>query len=257
MFIDHTGAVFPEHFGLGFRVVGRLAFPIFVFLLAEGFRHTRNPYNFLARLGVFAIVSEPFFDLALHTTLHGHETFSFRFLLDNVNFLSSTNIFYTLFFGGVAIMAYRYIISQKDAIFNMRETAKYPSGRVGIFGKTSVAILFLVASFAFAELLTTDYASYGVLFILLMYAVKTKKTRLAVMAFMCLWQHTNILAFIFDGYGAYLPFMFLLMIPATVFTVFLVMFYNGKRGPGGMKMLFYVLYPAHLGVLFAIAMWWS
>ena len=233
MFIDHIGAVFPEYFGLEFRVIGRLAFPIFVYLLAEGFRHTSNPHRFLVRLGVFAIISEPFFDLALRANLQAAEYINMRFLWDNIDFFANTNIFYTLFLGGVSICA----------IEHLKQSEKPPYSF-----KSLIALVCVGAPFFVAEALTTDYAAYGVAFILLMYVITDKKLRLAVMAVMCVWQHGDILQFIVEGHAGLLG-LYNLMIPATLVTVLLAAFYNGKRGPG-FKMMFYVAYPAHLAVLF-------
>ena len=57
MLLDHIGLIFfPEQ--MIFRVLGRMAFPIYAFFLAEGFRHTKSPERYLARLLFWAAVSQ-------------------------------------------------------------------------------------------------------------------------------------------------------------------------------------------------------
>lgn len=64
MMIDHTGlALFPD-IGL-FRCIGRLSFPIYCFLIAQGYLHTRSIAGYGRRLLLLAILSEIPFDMLI------------------------------------------------------------------------------------------------------------------------------------------------------------------------------------------------
>lgn len=62
-----------------FSILGRIAFPIFCFLLVEGFLHTHDLKRYFLNLGIFAIISEPVYDLAIAGT-------AFSFTQQNVLF---------------------------------------------------------------------------------------------------------------------------------------------------------------------------
>lgn len=81
MLIDHAGAtLFPQCDIL--RSIGRVSFPLYAFLLAQGCKHTHSMERYLLGLGIFALISEIPYDLAFG---------------NSINFLDQTNIFYTLF----------------------------------------------------------------------------------------------------------------------------------------------------------------
>lgn len=57
MAVDHLGALFfPDE--ILYRIVGRLAFPLFAFLVAEGCKYTGSQTAYLRRLGLLALVSQ-------------------------------------------------------------------------------------------------------------------------------------------------------------------------------------------------------
>ncbi|MCI9530740.1 MAG: hypothetical protein HFH38_03145 [Lachnospiraceae bacterium] len=128
MLIDHTGAVlFPQYIQL--RIVGRLAFPIFCFLLAEGAAHTGNIRRYETRLLVFACLSEVPFDLVFWGGLT----------------LEHQNVFFTLFLGVLVI-------------------EQFQGHKEKWYGITAFLLACLLA-----EYMGTDYGAKGVLFILCFY----------------------------------------------------------------------------------------
>lgn len=55
MFFDHFGMVFFPYSSI-FRIIGRLAFPIYAFMIAEGCRHTRNKKRYFLTIALMATV---------------------------------------------------------------------------------------------------------------------------------------------------------------------------------------------------------
>lgn len=102
MLIDHIGVVFETPYVL--RCIGRIAMPIFVYMIAQGCKYTKDINKYAIRLGIFAIISEVPFDLAFSQYM-GH-SFS-------VNYLFSTNVFFTLFLGAVCIAVYENLRNKR------------------------------------------------------------------------------------------------------------------------------------------------
>ena len=143
MLIDHIGAVlilgFMENTSVGtnrrfwmelyeiLRTVGRLAFPIYCFLLAEGIHHTRNPKKYGLRLAIAAVLSELPYDLAFHWEWYW----------------GSQNVMVTLLLGFCALEG-------------MKKCPK-------LWQKLLLSVPFMLL----ADLLNTDYGAKGVMLIVL------------------------------------------------------------------------------------------
>ncbi len=171
MLIDHVGASLLEVFVLNgygasplaglvtnpafwwmvdriLRCIGRSAFPMFCFLLAEGAVHTRDIRRYTGRMLVFALVSELPFDLALR---------------NQFPWWAHQNVFCTLVLGLLVIWVF-----QRSAGREWR-------------GLAALAIAALLA-----EVCKTDYGAIGVLVITVLYLLREKRAFALVVAYILL-----------------------------------------------------------------------
>lgn len=160
MLIDHFGAAFLffymntgdnrlKYYDLYnvIRNIGRISFPIFIFLLVEGLYHTRNIRKYLLRLALFSLISEIPFDLAFRRQLFDWQ---------------SQNVFFTLLIGLAAIALMQY----KRNFFNNTTLANQ-------FFNYLTDIPIAAAAMLLAHFLKTDYNWAGVLAILAAYWLRS------------------------------------------------------------------------------------
>ena len=145
------------------RFTGRLAFPLFCFLLVEGFVHTHNVKGYLGRLVLFGLLSEVPFDLAF-----------FRTPFDP----SAQNVYWTLALGVLAMAGLKHF--------------EKPDGSASWKGLLCAAGCTLAALLA-----CTDYNGIGVLIICALYLTRGDRKRQCIVgALLFLFELTAPLAFV-------------------------------------------------------------
>lgn len=155
MFIDHLGAIILKEIpacttSLSFiggysiyrlsRDIGRVAFPIFCFLLVEGFIHTHNRFKYGRNLLLFALISEIPWNIWHGGLIHPKQ-----------------NVFFTLFFGYLAFCAIEHFHTDQKWQF-----------------------LCLAALFFVTYHFNADYGWRGYVFLLIMYVFRFEKATQAL-----------------------------------------------------------------------------
>lgn len=225
MAIDHIGAIIGADVFAAWnllwlyhvlRVIGRIAFPIFAFFIAEGWHYTSNRKRYALLILLFAIITQPIYYFALNENIF------------------DLNILFTFLF---AILMFILIDQMKKdsgmAIF-------YSVLMVGI-----LAVVFILDSTG----ITVSYGIYGVLLPTLFYVLYNAKFKyhkillwaLAALLMIAHWLFYFLLST--KDFFAYTSLFTLLALP-------LLACYNGEKGKHSPKWLFYIFYPAHLLIIY-------
>ena len=195
--------------------IGTIAFPLFCFLLAEGFQHTRSKKRYIGLMLAFALISEVPFDIGFFSAYSRMEdTFPF--------YLKYQNVFFTLFLGLLTLVCLERFSCKSDL----------PVDRI----KSAVLQVLSVVLFSgIAEGIHCDYGMQGILFISAFYICRNHRIY-QVLLFLLAYMGTT---------GNQPPL-------CTLLACLLILLYNGKRGKLKLKYFFYVFYPAHILVLYLI-----
>jgi len=228
MFIDHFSFVYLNglitndnqvlllNIAHSMRLIGRIAFPIYCFLIVEGFLHTKNINKYILRLLIFAFISEIPFDLAINNCL--------------IEF-HSNNVLFTLLLGLILI----YIVSLIE-----KKQKKYLKRNKNILiVNISSKLLIILTTFVFCLLannvFSSDYGASGIISIFFMYVLREKPILSSILSICAL----VLLNFAFNELYA-----LIIIIP--------LLLYNGKKGKS-VKYFFYWFYPLHLLFLYFLS----
>jgi hypothetical protein len=257
------------------RLIGRVSFPIFCFLLVEGFLHTKNIVKYAVRLGIFALVSEIPFDIGFYGDVFhmGHQNVFFTLLIGVLVMIGFKAIaekardkkwLPALAIAGVVAIGFALALFVRGFI----EIIYVTMGELGYTSNFPSSTIFLILAFVFSI----------VALIIFVFMSKNKTLTIASIRFADVAVLTagmllaDLLATDYSEFGILtiavmyglrkshfksmlggcitLTVMSFMEIPAF-FDLILIRFYNGKRGLN-LKYVFYAFYPVHLLLLYLI-----
>lgn len=222
MFFDHFGFLFFPQI-TAFRIIGRLAFPIFAFMIAEGCKYTKH------RLRYFLTVS----------LMGGAYSL--------VYYIYSGKIYFCILVTFACSIA---LIFSLQALKNALVSKKTGFAEIFVRGITFIALT--VAIFFFAKHFTVDYGFIGCITPVLASLFHApsenapkflKKLDCLPLGLAGLAIGLVLLSVIYGGFRAF-----------SLCSIPLLLLYSGKRGRLKMKYFFYIFYPAHLLLLEGAAM---
>lgn len=230
MLIDHIGAIlYPGN--LKYRIIGRLAFPIFAFLIAEGYSHTKDFKKYISRMFIFAMISQIPFYLAFY----GNGAFESNQIMNY--FRGNFNVLFTFLLALFAVWSYD----------NLDKTL-------------SIVITFSLCFLATS--LNVDYSFYGVLLVYVFCVIKSKIGKIVgffIVHLLYLWQSYGIITIAGGALSvntlAFMNTEMTLVMLMPLASSILILLYNGKLGNKSLKWFFYVFYPAHILILYLIKMY--
>ena len=228
MLIDHAGYRLiygdigaPVYIRTVTHILGRLAFPLFCFLLVDGFMRTRSKEKFFLRLLIWAIVSELPYDLMVHS---------------RVFYFNDQNVLWTLLFGFGYMWVADFIKQQewyKEDKLNKT---------IGVLLQVITGIIVVFA----AEFCKSDYAGVGVIFIILGYVFSDYSKRQPTIGTFPTMLFGYLIAYALLAMAYYST---IYAFPGAI----LIWQYKGKAGKRIPRWLGYSFYPLHMAILAAIA----
>ena len=222
MLLDHAGLLlFPKV--IAFRIIGRLAFPIFAFMIAEGARYTRSRLKYF--LGIFGL---------------GSACQIVYYFFSNDLYMSILMTF------SVSILLIYELQEFKRAFFAKKRNDLKTVLLGALFLGSVVGMYFLMEEVSF------DYGSIGCMIPVLasLFDLRGIDAPESIKKLDNLYVRVSALALGMLFQSAYacivagneLQFF-------SLVGVALLFLYSGKRGTPKLKYFFYVFYPAHLVIL--------
>lgn len=234
MTIDHIAwLIFPgySHHPVAIlcHILGRIAFPIMAFFIAEGYHYTKDKKKYILRLFIFSLISHiPYMLTSISFNEYGW--------LSLIPFCTGVGI--TRFLNQTSVL-FAYLIGLLMLCVNN-------SKKLNSVVKTLLILLLALVAFP------SDWSSIASLIVLAIGSSRDNKIKQLLLSAMWIGIYIIVYYFALDKIYALIQLGVLLTIP-------LLMLYNGKKSKSNkvnktMKWFFYIYYPLHLLILGVIGL---
>ena len=192
--------------------------PVMFFFIADGYKYTKDKKKYALRLLVFACISQPF-DWLVFQPIFGWWT---------------SNVIFTLFFGLLAIIAWE--------------------SRFKLWQRIALVVLCVGAT----VLIYSDWMIFGVIFILFLHIFRERPKARFISYSILILLHTSLNLTSLGSVPTFKLLLYMFVMLASFMAAYFCMttFYNGRKSshPVFAKWFFYVFYPLHYLIIFAVKM---
>ena len=214
MAIDHIGYELLPQWPI-LTIIGRLAYPIFAYMIAEGCAHTKHRSHYFWTVFGFGALCQVIFYIATGSMYQ--------------------NILITFSLSILTIYSFDFC---KDKLTGPKSVMSYVSAYLMLAEGALVIFICTYLPEKSDNDFWVDYGLIGVLLPVVLYLVQNRTHKL-----ICLTIMLALMGYTIGGPQWY-----------ALITVPLLALYNGQRGTAQLKYLFYIFYPAHLAIIYGIKM---
>lgn len=230
MLLDHAYMTVVTDYNYQWMTqVGRLAFPLFAFMIVEGYTHTKNQWKYIRTMAVFAIISEPAYNLMM-----------------SGDFFSPFN--------------QNVMVNFLEALLFLKLIDKILSTKINVFFKWILILAVCGLSIIIGTITFVDYFGLGVVTVLMFYIAKLMPNALLKASIQVLGLY--LINYEFSGGN-------MLILPngmefpeqgLAMFSLIFIWLYNGKKTLKGkndkvFKYFSYLFYPCHILILSLISIY--
>ncbi len=218
MLIDHIGLMLLPQFEI-LRIIGRISFPIFAFMIAEGCKYTRNKLRYF--LGIFVL---------------GVACQLVYFILFKSLYMS-------------VLISFSVAIPVVYALQYMKKSIKGNSSAIKRILSVAIFLASVTAAYVFNVIFNVDYGFFGCMLPVFASVFSDESDLSGVLKKIDL----NLIRVVMTGIGVLLFATYYGGIRYfSLFSLLFLLLYSGKRGKWNLKYFFYTFYPLHLAVISGI-----